>query len=282
MKVFSFLRCGVVIALSLIAGRAGAQVDSSEVRLDFEQICGNCSITVSDPLVGFYNLPAHLCFGLPNSFKIVSDTAVEFKGGAMVGSMITEFSIQFSIDTNHKVFRHLQISEQGFLNSECRICDVGGAGEYLSVQLDSLPYYDSSGIKVSNGVIQGYGFSAGVQCTNGGHYLCAGNCYGNNDTVALPIRMMIIPNSFLSVSEMRSGTPSFVILDQGMGRILCSFNHQMNDKRLGVYDFLGRQVELLFISSGAESVELPTSSFIPGCYFARLGGQLAKFIVPPR
>ncbi len=215
-----------------------------------------------------YDLSAFLCLYIPDSFRIGPDTGVDYEG-----------YIHFSIDTVSGMFRNLGVSEKCSINSECKICSWGGAGDYLSVQLDSLPYYDSAGIKIANGVIHGYDFYAGVQCTNGGHFMCSGNCNGSNDTIKIPIQIMIIPHPNSTVSNQTVGVPPFVVTDKGIDRVLCSF-HNSGVNRLEVYDFLARLVQTLAISKGQQSLDLETTSLSPGLYFARLGDQVAKFIVP--
>jgi hypothetical protein len=54
------------------------------------------------------------------------------------------------------------------------------------------------------------------------------------------------------------------------------------DKIIEIYDFLGRTLAVIQIPTGTESIVMPMALLHPGFYFARLGDQVAKFVVPPR
>jgi len=75
---------------------------------------------------------------------------------------------------------------------------------------------------------------------------------------------------------------SISIREQGSELLVSSFVISEDVRTLEIYDLLGRNAATVEVPIGAEFVELPTTFLIPGCYFARLGDQVAKFVVAPR
>ncbi|HEX5317209.1 MAG TPA: hypothetical protein VFX22_11215, partial [Candidatus Kapabacteria bacterium] len=54
------------------------------------------------------------------------------------------------------------------------------------------------------------------------------------------------------------------------------------NRRLEIFNTLSRKVADEVVLAGSLSLDHRISSLPPGCYFARLGDEVAKFIVPPR
>ena len=61
--------------------------------------------------------------------------------------------------------------------------------------------------------------------------------------------------------------------------VVGKFQISTEDRYLQLVDFLGRTQNIL-IPAGIS--RLPSLLLPPGCYFARLGDRVAKFVVPPR
>jgi hypothetical protein len=51
---------------------------------------------------------------------------------------------------------------------------------------------------------------------------------------------------------------------------------------LTILDLLGRVVITRLLTSDENSLQIPNAMLPPGYYFARLGDEVAKFVVPPR
>jgi hypothetical protein len=299
MKIASFLRCGVVIVLSLVAGRAAAQIDSNAmVTFSCSPIFGYCSMTIyhgsGSPFDTNYiccTLNPDIDLSYNGSFKfsggdsVLFDTGYSssFAGGYCSGPR--SFAAQFKVDTINKCFRNLVLSGScswGANQGPWYTPESCGFNQ-LVAQLDSLPYKDSSGILFTHGVFSlSSTHTASLNCANGGQYWF-GNC-GDTEQMMDTITIEIVPNGYLSVSQSTSilGTRSFAIQDQGSESLLATFAPYENPRSLEIYDLLGRIAALISIPSNAEFIELLAESFPPGCYFARLGNQVAKFVVPPR
>ena len=90
MKMAFFLRRGVVIVLSLVAGRAGAQIDSNaRVVVHSSILCGSCNVQI----VAVNETPPYT----------ETDTIYQ-SGNACLGSDTSFLAMGFSIDTNRKKF----------------------------------------------------------------------------------------------------------------------------------------------------------------------------------
>lgn len=96
MKMLSFLRCGAVIALSLAAGRAGAQIDSNSI---ISMYCGTiergCSMYLS---YGNETFSTSLQLGFSSSFRIADQGPSQPTGQA--GHPNPSFRID---STNHEI-----------------------------------------------------------------------------------------------------------------------------------------------------------------------------------
>jgi hypothetical protein len=284
MKIASFLRCGVVIVLLLVAGRAGAQLDSnSEVSLYCSQICDGCTMIVThtsifDTNKDTYPYSQSLCVGYNGSFRYSGIDSVSFVDGAFVA--------EFKIDSINKCFRNISFSSYGGTGVDSAPCYQYNTPGYFAqfvVQLDSLSYKDSLGTLSAHGIFSlNANFMGLVDCGTP-HQSWNGGCR-DTKLVIDTISIEIVPNGYLSVSQTATipETRSIEILDQGIESSLGIFATSEYPRTLELYDLLGRNVALIQIPSSTEFIELPIASLPPGCYFAQLGDQVAKFVVPPK
>jgi len=66
------------------------------------------------------------------------------------------------------------------------------------------------------------------------------------------------------------------------GTIDFYYNSSFSSRSFEIVNIFGRVLLESTIPPGNVSQKLLQSQFAPGCYFARLGDQVAKFVVPPR
>ena len=85
----------------------------------------------------------------------------------------------------------------------------------------------------------------------------------------LDVRLAFVPSTSFSI--------------ESNGRLLnASFPISSSNRIFEIVDLLGKTVEASLVLPNIGSLQIPTASLPPGCYFARLGDAVAKFIVPPR
>jgi hypothetical protein len=63
---------------------------------------------------------------------------------------------------------------------------------------------------------------------------------------------------------------------------LCSLSFLQPVNTIEVLDLLSRVVAVIPIRTDDLTMDATIPQLPPGCYFARLGDQVAKFVVPPR
>jgi hypothetical protein len=90
--------------------------------------------------------------------------------------------------------------------------------------------------------------------------------------------------SFSDVQQITPTIPqSFTIAYESNGNYLnTTFPSMLSNGTIAILDLLGRTAAIFPVPIGTESLQLPMAALPPGCYFARLGDQAAKFVVPPR
>jgi hypothetical protein len=288
MKMTS-LRCSVVIVLSLFAPSAQAQFDSNAmVSVYCPPIGDGCTMTVTHAWAfndtergsDFFSLSQSLGLGSIGPFRYRGGDSVYFDTNEYSGYL---WSVHFNIDTTTKMFRNFVLSSS-YSNyiSPC-VFNYGGY-QSLSALVDSLPYKDSSGKLRANGAfLITLNFTAKVDCASSPHQGYTGYCE-NSEQVSDTISIEIIPNSYLDVTEARPSqeNSAISIREQGSDLFVRVSDIRTDTHTLEIYDLLGRNATKVDIPSAAEFVELPTAPLPPGLYFARLGNQVAKFVVPPR
>jgi len=253
MKALSFLRCGVVIVLSLFAGRAGAQSDSVNLRLYLQgDGVGYSFDNSSSSTSNNTSLYRHI----PDSINIASiDNAT--------------CNLWFTIDTISSMIRHLRIDRPMFAENKT----LGGDEEFI---FDSLPFIGSwkDGLKIPGKV---YNVQASWSVYDAQGKSISGTTF-QEDSLYFEIGPL-----YSMVSNSQTGI--FPILqvawNWGTNTISTSFPPSDSPRIIELVDLLGRTAESAPVPSGTEYAQL-LNNLPPGCYFARLGYQVAKFVVPPR
>ncbi len=261
MKLASFLRCGVVIVLSLVAARAGAQLDSNAIVSVY---CGTinegCSMYLS---YGKENFSTSLQLGFNSSFRIADEGPSQPTG--QPGHPNPSFTID---STNHEILNITLYVAQ----------DIDGPGansggeDLLEVNFPPVHYtFVGNQIIAEAGVYEcQYFFSSVLQSFINGTTTCS-----DTGSIADTLFFQIKPST-LEVSNSNLST-RIEFIDNGTQ--LLEFAPSFEARGLEIYNTVGNIVFRSSISptSSTEELLLP-----PGCYFARLGDQVAKFVVPPR
>ncbi len=278
MKITVSIGIVSVIALSLLAARVEAQIDSNtRVMLRCSPVCAGCNLRVShfiffqpnDSIISYDN--RSLCVDCDSSFRY-TDSAVAFYSGTQ---------IRFAIDTIAKLFRDLTLTKQQYYIWDQSL-QAGGV-DAINIRFNPLSYIDSSGRFVARGVFQcGYVFSTFVS-GGMGHSIFSGNCADSGLTLDT-ISIEVTPSAYLSVAQAANHLvtlPFHIFVDDKEVALSSSFGSSGTARTIRICDLLGRTVSTLLVPQNAESLQEPLS-LPPGCYFARLGNQVAKFVVPPR
>jgi hypothetical protein len=274
-------RLAAVLGLSLLAARAEAQIDSNAKVLLHCYAAAQCHDMVitgmvsTDPIAGFI---IDTSFRLPTSDSI---HLIAGKSNYNTGSVRADFLV----DTIHRCIRDIAffVDNPIYFSGPSQRCHDWGCSEeansvVLRLSLDSLPYSDSQGVISVSGV---FTFSSSFiaqyscQCLR---QLYSGSCELLPSTQVDTLSIKIVPNAYSAVSEDSAARP-FSVLDNESRFVLCSFALPQRSDAIQIFDLLGR-VTTLPINVGNNTTSL--SSLPPGCYFARLGNQVAKFVVPPR
>lgn len=261
MKIASFLRCGVVILLSLVAGRAGAQIDSNAVVSIY---CGSiekgCSMYLS---YGKDTFSTSLQLGFDSAFRL-ADTGPSQPTG-QPGHPNPSFSID---STNHEI---LNLSL--YVTQDINGPGANSGGEDL-LELSFQPiHYDLDGnqIVANSGVYQcHYFFSSVLQSFINGTTTCS-----DTGTIADTLSLQIRPST-LGVRNSNL-IPRIGFIDNGIQ--LFEFSSPSEAGELEICNTIG---EIVFRASISPTSTYEELTLQPGCYFARLGDQVAKFVVPPR
>jgi hypothetical protein len=272
MKIASSLWCGAVIVLSLAAARAGAQIDSNAtIFLYCGPLGGGCSYTVTETdqsgnTLSSWEDGGSLSITIDDTFRSSQNTT----GGPP----------SFTIDSMNRFIRNLEYAkfQDHYYQGSPQQSD---GGELVQVHFDSIPYLrEANGIIHLDGKYTAY-VSFGSFREFGLHqWSYSGGC-NENDTVMDSVRLQIIPASIASVLVVANKGTQLSIRIIGLN-LLASFEPSAVVQRLEVTNLLGTIVFDLQIESDELNFEIPGTSLPPGCYFARLGDQVAKFVVPPR
>jgi hypothetical protein len=260
MKALSFLRCGFIV-LSLFAGRAGAQIDSNSV---VSMYCGSvekgCSMYLSYGKDTFFT---SLQLGFSSSFRIANEGPSQPTGQA--GHPNPSFGID---STNHEILNLSLYVTQYISGAGAN----SGGEDLLELKFPPVPYIiEGNQIFADAGVYQcQYSFSSVLQSFVNGTTTCS-----DTGSIADSLFLQIKPSS--SGVRYSNLSPRIEFLDNGIQ--LFEFASSSETRGLEICNTIGEIVSRTSISPTSTSEEL---SIPPGLYFARLGNQVTKFVVPPR
>jgi hypothetical protein len=282
MKIASFLRCGVVIFLSLFAGRVGAQSDSEMLILRF--VGHSYFLTFSTQM---YYMPEFISAGPGPSFSVTLDSAHNFQYHISNNDTIrdsTDYAtyVNFIIDRTNSAFRNIIISFDTFNSGSGGYYTYGSQSSY-AVSLDSIHFFltADSTMKASGSFLSNFYVQAGASGDEGSTEQFVGGVSDTGqeqDSIYLEITSL---NSLVANADAISASKLQLLWNAVSNGIVAQFLPTNFPQTLEIADLLGRMVLSMPVSIGAESLQCPLM-LPPGCYFARLGDQVAKFVVPPR
>ncbi|HEX5317208.1 MAG TPA: hypothetical protein VFX22_11210 [Candidatus Kapabacteria bacterium] len=268
MKTAVSIWCAAVT--TLLTMRATAQVDSNSVlRLYCGPITAGCEIDV-------------VCQDGRGSIVSTSttdgfDSSIRFADIAGWGASSYPWQeLNFRIDSVDSEIVGLTIAKREDVrgNSEYGGDITGFAG--LSLTFPLIPFhYINNVVQIPQGqflcYIYAYGFAQ-----YGMYNPCSGSCK-TYDTIMDSVFFEITPARDLVEYPLEKSKYFRAISMSGQEAI--SYSPQPFDRTLEVLDILGRTVSIAHILSGQSLTDL---ALPPGCYFTRLGNEVAKFVVPPR
>ncbi len=253
------------LAVSLLAVRARAQLDSNAVlRLYCGSITEGCEIVP----VCQYGTGSPIYTSTTAGF----DSSIRLADIARWGQNTYPWQeLAFSIDSADTDIVGLTISKR----EDVHVNDGDGYVE-LSIRFPKIPFHYVD--KVLELTPRRFECSAFVSsfCSYGMYNPCSGSC-STYDTLMDSVFFEITSSSD-AVADPSQGNDFFRVTSMD-GREVFSYNAALFERELRVFNLLGVTAFNIPVYSGQILTE---SDLPPGCYFARLGGEVAKFVVPPR
>jgi|GEM_PF-6805219 len=187
----------------------------------------------------------------------------------------TSYHGSFEIDTTSHLIRNLTVSYEG-IDPSFRMFTVG---EGYILYFDTIHYDGNFSDTIS---VQG-DYLSKYQTSVGGGFMSSNVSGSDSGEIPAPITIDFPAKIPSSVSTFNvNGAENFKLsYSSSLKLLLVSFPFSADIRKLTLFDPLGVLVCESNIPSGIfnKNVQVTLS---PGCYFARLGGQVAKFVVLPR
>ncbi len=288
MKMAS-LRCGVVIALSFLAARAGAQ-DSLNLRLRLVSDTLNVSgPTIVTPHHGSQyagnGFSAKLPLNLDLMLSVSETTSTNYdtiRYGFYPDPMY--LTIQFFVDSSKGLLRDMLIKYDTIEWIDGS--QVGESYTYdweYTLLFDSISFFNTGrALVLPDTVYHGWArwecvYHHDVDLSSEAGVGSVSEWVEDSLYLVLSTSTSAVANALPIVS-----LPLNIAWNSWLNSIRASFSPSDSPRMLEITDLVGRTATSIPVSSGNESIELPSALLSPGCYFARLGDQVAKFVVPPR
>lgn len=278
---------GIVLGLSLVAIRAEAQNDSLLLRLRFtaKGYPYNFTTTVTDrhgdTLQGteysgavFLHLDTTLIVPIRDSVNIITGPS------SPPENPYGPSSVSFRIDSLGKFLRSVTFQQDGTVGGSTGYGGQPGFGFWqYKVVFDSIDY-QSNGRAVSISTLDSgnYSWMASWGSESNFFYTEIGGQNGSGiEEDSLSIELS--PYQASVTPSIREVCLFSVIANNGS--LTASFAASDLNKKLEIEDLLGRVITSFNLL--ARQTQFRSTVFLPpGLYFARLGDQMAKFVVPPR
>ena len=255
------LSCFAIIVLSFLAARAEGQIDSNViVKLYCGTISDSCQmILIEPPLPGAADtVIASLTVEFDSTYRIAD------MDHSQIGSKIGKPNPPFEIDTINREIVNLKV-----YNIEA-LSNVSG-GDGLIISFSPIPYSLQNNQITVSGIYQcNYYFNSICQ-----YPFSQQTCQDTGtttDSLFLQIKQS-------SLDVFNSNLPSKIRFITTNGIQLFEFTATSETRIIEIWNPIGAVVLRTAIGAGETSHEILLP---PGLYFARLGDQLAKFVVPPR
>jgi len=272
MKVASLWGVAVIL-LALVAGRARAQFDSNATMTVH---CGAVSAECTMTITRIFNYTDTSTYTVGAAMSGGVDYSGRFAPSITLGSFNQYLNI--SIDSVHKTLL------LNFHKSEIVETNESSGEDDIDVTFDSLSYKitQSGGLRAEGFFSASDQFGA-FQVVTLPHGNGGGSC-NSEEQVTDSVFIEITPESSsivnsLTEPNMKIGLTASIV---GDGVEIFNFFPSPFKRELNVFNLLGANQIQRSIASGVNSLLCSIEALPPGCYFARLGDQVAKFVVPPR
>jgi hypothetical protein len=262
----AFLFCGAVILLLLVSGRVGAQGDSLLLQV-------RSYVTVPDTEYIHTSVGDYTFQGTKNlSYNYTLNIPREDTGNVVLTSdlFLPYLYLQFNVDTEEHMIRNLRFYEDG-------TDEYNAYSLFQVLVIDSVPFVrpSSNTIEVSlQPITCTYQYSYGYEDQRTGF-----TDYTQSSGTAIDtLSFTLSPVSPSAVTLSSSNNINFLWRYPS----ILEFTPSNFERELYVFSSLGSLILKQDLLAGCGHVQLAEYSFPPGCYFAHLGDQMTKFIVPPR
>lgn len=273
------LRCGVVIVLSLVAGSTPlyAQYNQNSV-LKFQ--CGDvhsypifCNVQyIYDARPPYDTIDQAVV--MPIDFNFLGkpkEQALAFTCSD------TSYSATFLIDTALRMIRNLIVNYSGKDGLHFLFFDDW---DYYTLYFGSLPFLGN----LSDSIRLNGNYSGTYRTSVTGNSPSAHVSGSDSGETSAPIILNFpapVPSlvSMSVISEQEKFVVSYFDVTKSL---LSSFTPSDRTRELTLFDQLGVVRAKFDIPSRVNNERISATNLPPGCYFARLGDQVAKFVVPPR
>ncbi len=188
-----------------------------------------------------------------------------------------ELMISFFIDSSEMLIGNLDF-ETSEIKTDTDIYGPGSTQRIYKVTIDSVRFtLEGSSVVVLATIVEGeYAWNV-FYGSNTPFYMETGGC-NSSGTQIDTLSMELSPVNSLVSSPKASGAQGFSIMPDNKGFYEATFNPTPTERELDVMNLLGSKVISLPVCSESSSIRLPME--IPtGFYFARLGNEVAKFVV---
>jgi hypothetical protein len=278
-----FLRCGVVIVLSLLAGGTISYAQSNPDS----NVVFQCGDNNTPPIVCYCQFIYHPHILLPgDTINQAESMPIDFnfhgspnQQGLLFECSDTSYDAKFQIDTTFGIIRNLIVTYSATVPGPLMIVST----QNYTLDFDSLYYYhlSSDSIALHGDYLGNYHANVNGYDPNNSAWSGGGSDFGT-DSIRLDLYLKLPQSSFvtdLPVFEQENLAFSY---SEGGNSLIASFPYYYCIRKLTIFDQLGHVRFVSDVQAGMTSEEVSLNTLPPGCYFARLGDQVAKFVVPPR
>jgi hypothetical protein len=257
-----------LLLLPLMAVRAGGQTDSVLLSIQVEGPSYDWGCVASSPY----------CDQTVSCSGHISRTMTLSAMSSWRNDTLIAFPITLVRDTINHEIKYLAVSFFGGA-PQCWSATLGPYYNYCSDFFTNIPYTSDS---LSNIHVDCDHYLGASQATCELDVMaeCRDALYGSanwsgpvDDSICLTIAPM--PKASVD-GDVGSRGSLFIFLPIGI-----TLNAKAS-RRLMIFNALGRIVLSTNVGAGSGTLAISYQSLPPGCYFARLGDEVAKFVVPPR
>ncbi len=264
----------------------GCCIDSPDIVLSQSTIIFHSHALL--PGTSFYsrehpNDPYNIDTSWPSAYEVSVDDTISLMLSDTIdvlakNSLVRRSAdVRFVIDSASSLIRNLHISDT------VRDDNGGPHDTMFSIVVDSasfVRFQDSTILVRSEAFYSSYSLSSYAYTQYSGGGVITTGASGSGVAIDT-IYLWIFPPGTDAVPAVSAPQQSYLrisYLPSVVAKV--SFGPVEQSRWLAIVDYLGRTTERVFVRANQTEVEI--GSLPPGLYFARLGDQVAKFVVPPR